>query len=305
MEYRLNRFMPEISVNPESRNSNNKEQKQEIELTEVPKKQRFFESYDTSSRDIMANYGKADIILNKGRHNLPDGLSEFRYRDSKYKIYRHGDRYRSEFIGRHGVDKAEFFSHFEELKPQKRSFNDYSSSTIINDVNGKIDGQVLQGNTGDCWLLTALEAMSSTQAGRDIISNSITVNDNNTVTVSFKGLGVSYTLTSDEISRHDTDNDLSDRYSNGDNDVLVMELAVEKLWKDINSGKVQLNTDNEDITYTDRSIDGGGLPVQMIYYLTGIEPKEYYNEDLSDLSKNTVYQVLQNALDNGNVFNLQ
>ncbi len=300
MEFRLNsgKFLYETSVSPDGRNQNKQEASQSKIIKTAPK-QRYFEAFDTSSRDIMANYGKAGIIMNHRGQNLPNGLSEYKYKDSKYKIYRHGDRYRSEFIGRHGVDRNEFFKHFEELQPQKRGFKDYASSAIINDINGRIDTPVLQGNTGDCWLLTALEAMSSTQAGKEIIANSIYINNDNTVTINFSGLGVSYTLTAEEIAKHDTDNTLSDSYSNGDNDALIMELAVEKLWKDINSGRVSLNTNNEDITYTDRSIDGGGLPIQMIYYLTGVEANEYYNDDLSNLSKNTIYQVLQNALENG------
>ena len=302
MEFRLNsrRFF-DVSVNPDTNNHQEKSEQKQPKLLKTTQHTNFFENVDVSSQDVMANYAKAGINMRKqGRHNLPDGLSEYRYNGSRYTIYKHGDRYRSEFIGRHGIDKAEFFSHFDELQPMTKSLKDNSSSTTITDVNGAIDGQVLQGNTGDCWLLTALEAMSSTEEGKNIISDSITINDNNTVTVTFKGIGVSYTLTADEIAKYDTDNNTSDSYSNGDNDALIMELAVEKLWKDINSGKVILNTNNEDITYTDRSIDGGGLPVQMIYYLTGIESSEYYHEDLSDLSKNEVYQVLSNALEKGN-----
>lgn len=302
MEFRLSsrRFLHEISVNPEGKNNNNA-QEEKAESKKYSANNWPIENIDVSSRDIMANYGKAGIRLGRGRHNLPDGLSEYRYKDSRYTIYKHGDRYRSEFIGRHGVDKAEFFSHFDnlEVRPKRVNNQSYSSSTI-SDVNGQIDRQVIQGDTGDCWLLTALTSMSSTEEGRKIISDSITVNDNNTVTVTFKGVGVSYTLTADEIAKYDTDNNTSDSYSNGDNDALVMELAVEKLWKDINAGKVFLNTYNEDITYTDRSIDGGGLPTQLVYYLTGIESTEYYNDDLADLSKNTIYKVLQNALESGN-----
>lgn len=67
---------------------------------------------------------------------------------------------------------------------------------------------------------------------------SITSNPDGSVTVNFKGVGVSYTISLDEIKKHDTDNIKNDAYSNGDNDMLVLELAVEKLKKDIESGKV-------------------------------------------------------------------
>lgn len=287
-------------IDAEADENNKKKVQEERKSAKKYSKSRQFMTSEASSLDLIANYSKADLFK-KSKNELKDGVSEFRYGDARYTVYKRGDKYKSEFFAPHGFDRGEFFKHFEELKPVEKQIEKTSSSTTaLVDVNGEIDGQYVQGDTGDCWLLTALTSLSSSEAGKEIISNSITVNDDNTVTVTFRGIGVSYTITADEIARYDTDSNTSDKYSNGDNDVLVMELAVEKLWKDINRGKVTLDSNNEDITFTGNSIDEGGLPIQLIYYLTGSEAKEYYNEDLTDLSKSTIYSVLQEALDKGN-----
>lgn len=89
-------------------------------------------------------------------------------------------------------------------------------------VNGEIDEPVSQGGTGDCWILTGVLSLASTEVGKQIIKSSITANSDGSVTVTFKGIGVSYTISIEEIKKHDTDNIKGDAYSNGDNDMLVM-----------------------------------------------------------------------------------
>lgn len=167
-------------------------------------------------------------------------------------------------------------------------------------INGEIDESVLQGSTGDCWVLSAVLSLNSSATGKEIIKNSITVNDDSSVTVSFKGLGISYTIDPSEISKYDTDNITSDAYSNGDNDMLVLELAAEKLRSDIKSGKIKINSSNTNITYAGdgNGLDDGGLPVQMLYYLTGIESDEIYNKNLNNLSSDKINAILDKASNN-------
>lgn len=86
----------------------------------------------------------------------------------------------------------------------------------------EIDEPVSQGGTGDCWILTGVLSLASTEVGKQIIKSSITANSDGSVTVTFKGIGVSYTISIEEIKKHDTDNIKGDAYSNGDNDMLVM-----------------------------------------------------------------------------------
>ena len=194
------------------------------------------------------------------------------------------------------ANKNEFLQRFPNLASAINADNSaVRTGSSISSVNGLLDEKVMQYKTGDCWLVAGLYSLAATDTGKQIIKESVTVNDNSSVTVDFKGIGASYTISESELNRYDTDNNTYDSYSNGDNDVLAFELATEKLWKDINSGKVSLNSNNSDITYTGEGngIDDGGLPSQMVYYLTGIEPKEYYNYDMRDLSSNTVNRVLK------------
>ena len=267
-------------------------------------------------------------------NDIPDGVSRYKYKGGDYTIHKHHGRHKREYVGPKGVDPRDFIDNFpnvvpEDIFPYKDDTTDIDTDTdintdtdtnkdadinkaadtntnkrTVNGINGKIDEQVLQGNSGDCWLLVALNSLNSTDAGKKVIEDAITINDDNSVTISFKGVGASYTLTADEIAKYDTDNNLSDSYSNGDNDVLAFELATEKLLKDIKSGKVKVNSSNPNIKNATSSIENGGFPSQMIYYLTGIESQEYYNTDskgnIKDLEANEVYNILQNAYKSGN-----
>ena len=100
-------------------------------------------------------------------------------------------------------------------------------------VDGIID-EVNQGNTGDCYLLSAIRALVSTAAGKELISNAITwANDYSSVTIYFAGKNKYITLTAEEIIAADNGD-----YSWGDNDVLILELAMEKLigYDDLDDG---------------------------------------------------------------------
>ena len=249
------------------------------------------ESYDDSALDFSG-------------YDIPEGYSHYERGKSYFDIFRRGKDYKSQFVHTDDYTKEDLIKDFPNLSPvtnphQAEENNDVARALGI---NGLIDEETIQGATGDCWLISALYSLSGTQAGRDIIKNSITVNKDNTVTIAFAGIGVSYTITKDELAKFDTDDITSDQFSNGDNDILAFELATQKLWQDMQSGRVQLNTDNNDILYVGNggNITNGGLPSQLIYYLTGVEPNQIYNQDLSNLSQSQVYEVLQNAYKSGN-----
>ncbi|MBQ9245540.1 hypothetical protein IJ182_04660 [bacterium] len=260
---------------------------------------------DRYSSEILSNYGKALINFQdyQNRKNVPAGHSKYEFRGGRFDIFRKGENYKSQFVHPQNFDVEEFKKRFPVLTPIITVDDNNDTSDSKSTINGLIDENTIQGLTGDCWLISGVYSLAATTIGREIIKNSITINDDGTVTVNFKGLNISYILTEEEISKFDTDNILEDEYSNGDNDILAFELATEKLWNDINSGVVVLPTNNENLIYTGigNGIDDGGLPSQIIYYLTGIESEELYNEDVSALEAEIVYSALEKALGNDNV----
>lgn len=86
--------------------------------------------------------------------------------------------------------------------------------------NGKIDEKFTQGNVGDCWLLSTINALASKENGLKILNDSVHVNDDNSVTVDLKGKNKQYTIPLEEL--------VSEKGSSGDLDVKAIEIAVKK-----------------------------------------------------------------------------
>ncbi len=259
-----------------------------------------------SIQDVLASYNQSRVSFvpkASGNIPIPEGVSIRDVDGNTVTTFRHNDRiqtqiYGSDFDARAIIDRF-VLKDIKYVLPQEPEATDES-----NGVNGEIDEKVGQGGTGDCWLLTGVLALNSTDIGKKIIKSSITSNADGSVTVNFKGVGVSYTISLDEIKKHDTDDIKNDAYSNGDNDMLVLELAVEKLKKDIEAGKVTIEP-NEKAWEGDRggSIEGG-FAQQMLYFLTGRTSSTYLMNGSSEknivpLSQNAIYEIFNNALDSG------
>ena len=119
--------------------------------------------------------------------------------------------------------------------------------------DGKI-GQFKQGHSGDCYFLASLQAISNTANGQQIIRDSISQN-NGSYRVKFAGAikvknnieeqiknkqirgkcfvsGI-YTITQNEIKAAQKENERSGKYSTGDLDILILELALEKYRREL------------------------------------------------------------------------
>ncbi|MCM1338663.1 MAG: hypothetical protein NC191_03220 [Muribaculaceae bacterium] len=146
------------------------------------------------------------------------------------------------------------------------------------DCDGMI-GDFKQGTSGDCWFLSGLKALSVTPIGNDIIRNSITKNDDGTITVNFKGANKSYTITEKEFNSavkggiaYKLAGSGVHKYSTGDSDVLVLELAMEKLKKDIIDGNVDTTLPNYTIAVDKRDPVTNSIGAQVFSLLTGKTP---------------------------------
>lgn len=154
------------------------------------------------------------------------------------------------------------------------------------DINGEIDDSK-QGKIGDCWLLSGLNSLSYSEEGREIIKNAIKDNDNGSYTVTFDGLGVSYTVTKEDLDNARK----SGNYSTGDDDVILMELAFQKLLEQIEKNEIMLPENCPDLTdddTSDNALNGGWLR-DVIFMLTG-DSVEYLNISNGQVtnSKNTM-----------------
>ena len=261
-----------------------------------------------SIQDVLASYAQGTIkfVSTTGNQSLPpiqEGVTEFVYEGSEVTTYSRDGVLNIQVKGK--VDPEVIRRKIKDLIPLEPILVDDTPATgASNGINGEIDEKVSQGGTGDCWVLAGVLALNSTEAGKQIIKNSIQANPDGSVTVTFKGLGVSYTISADEIKKHDTDNIKGDAYSNGDNDMLVLELATKKLMEDIASGKVELNVpaDSVESIYNEDGSIEGGFAQNMIYYLTG-QTADFiyaYGKEVQGLPQEEVLAFLAEAYKNGN-----
>ena len=157
-------------------------------------------------------------------------------------------------------------------------------STYMNTrINGKISN-TKQGCIGDCWMLSGLNSLANTKKGKEVIKNAIKVNDDNSITIKFKGINKEYNITRKELndaSREyvpDIDENgkvvaYCKKYSKGDGDVLAFELAFEKYRDDLKNGRINLPPDtpsyaSEILSHSQNFIDAGTAS-QLYYLLTG------------------------------------
>ena len=153
--------------------------------------------------------------------------------------------------------------------------NDYitgRNKSSVN-VNGEIDEAVAQGGAQDCWLIAGVLALNNTPNGKQILKNSISVNQDGSVTVKFAGVNAEYTISYEEMKLYDNEASFSTKrivsYSSGDNDLLAIELAVKKLKNDIDNGKVVLDVDAGSYEGNRANTLDGGYAQQLLYFLTG------------------------------------
>ena len=150
----------------------------------------------------------------------------------------------------------------------QRGLTPVQDEPATNGVNGEIDESVGQGNTGDCWIITGILSLTATAEGKALIKSSLEIQKNGDVIVNFKGLGYSIKVTAAEIKKHDTDDNKNDAFSNGDNDMLVFELAVEKLFEQHPDLKETYDYE-EGGKGDDKYITQGGLAEDLVEWLSG------------------------------------
>lgn len=127
-------------------------------------------------------------------------------------------------------------------------------------------GATEQGETGDCWLLSGVNALSYTEEGRKIIKDALEYHDGYT-TVHLKG-AKDYEITNEEVEQARLK-----KYSTGDDDMLILELAIQKAFEDIDNKNLILGSVNTNSSIADRdgTIANGSHSENLLYLITGKE----------------------------------
>jgi len=258
--------------------------------------------------DTLAANNQMNIVTvedNTLPEGLPEGVTTHSVNGNEVTLYNVDGVVKAQAVGNGEVNFPDIYNQIASAANSAEGIDgDDSAPVATNGVNGEFDEQIKQGGTGDCWLISGLLALNSTPEGKQIIKDSITVNDDGSVTVDFKGVGASYTISPEELQKYDTDNISNDAFSNGDNDMLVFELAVSKLKSDIAAGAINIGVSSSSYEgYSDASIEGG-FAQQVIYFMTGRTAQTYGVQSSSKadiaagLENSTIYSVLQDAAEN-------
>lgn len=263
--------------------------------------------YDSSSKDNKEQIDEAasfnQSIFTSG-YNSPTN-SIFSNNESIFsssdKINTKTNQEENSKVKEQTAKKANFFTNFFD-KFKQAKISDSSTQTTSNEPvkgNGKIEN-TKQQKTGDCYLLSAVNALSYTDEGKKAIKDALEWKDNGDVTVHFKGGAGNYTVTHEEINKilkeQNENGPNTYKYSSGDVDMIALEKGFEKLFDDVSKGKFQFTesgySQTEDLRKDKaewgRVLDGGNEH-QVMALLTGKK------SEIIGLNDNT-----KNILDNYN-----
>ncbi len=156
----------------------------------------------------------------------------------------------------------------------------YEKQDLKFDSDGKI-ATTKQGTVGDCWLLSAVNSLNSTEKGQEIIKNAIHQNDDGSFTVKLKGVNKEYTYTPEHIASYAySSSNKALTISEGDIDMNLIEMAVADYKIEKKEQMEKLKREDMDnylkTPFADRQINksnplDGGDARDAIFYLTGLK----------------------------------
>lgn len=124
--------------------------------------------------------------------------------------------------------------------PNEASNSDLKSLYFFGNMVDKLDGsptldyvieETEQGKVADCWLLSTVNSLNNTKEGKELIKNLFEYKDGESIVHLYSA---DYTITDDELKIGKV------RHSKGDDDMLLIELAVEKALAEYNDGNLNL-----------------------------------------------------------------
>lgn len=189
---------------------------------------------------------------------------------------------------------------FEEFGPKVER-----QRMLSEKVDGKIDN-FIQGNIGDCWLLSAINGLKRSPKGREILEKSLSIDKDDNITVTLQGPKKQYTFSKEQLDS--TLNLKNYYYSTGDRDVLAIEMAIEKFKSEsLNKNTRVTNMYNYYIPpkQEDEPLEGGQT-YNSLHILTGMQSNRVYRTyapnviltnntaTVGQLDENKVQKILDN-----------
>ncbi|MBQ3641613.1 hypothetical protein II906_06805 [bacterium] len=164
-----------------------------------------------------------------------------------------------------------FFSIFAKL-----------NNSEVSDTKDGVIQPTKQGNLGDCWLLSSVNALSYCRKGADIIKETFHYTKNGTI-VNLRG-AKSYYISDNELEK----TRYSSIYAKGDDDMVLLELAIQRARDDLASQKLIFDGDvskkiqqefGKKTTSMFKPSIEAGFELEAMYYITGKVPELIKDED--------------------------
>ena len=170
-------------------------------------------------------------------------------------------------------------------------------------TDGEINASKQSQGTGDCSLLSVLNALSHSQYGRDILDDCFVINEEkNTITVNLPGFGTSFEYDMDMADDKAKNNILDYYYSSGDAEAYFLERAMSDSLTMVKEGKLKLSDDAPSWCKKPSDILNGRPiqalePHQVLYALTGLGGG---NRTVVNKEKNKKGEIQVNSKDASN-----
>ena len=159
--------------------------------------------------------------------------------------------------------------------------------------DGEIGG-IQQGEIGDCWLLGDAVSLSLTKQGKESIKNAIDYNHSGTnddpyivTLINTEGKKIQISLTEEDLHNYK-----AKKFSNGDIDMKILEVAIEKYFDSERAKGIEF-ANNEELL-------DGGIPnvgkYSVTWMLTGQSGKGLTSSTIRDEFKDSFYPLTKDAV---------
>ena len=242
---------------------------------------KYCEKYPLYTQEAVVDQMVEDgIITNDIAEKIKSGVSLFLL-DIEFRVQENNNSDYKEIFG--------WYPDSDKDEPQEINFNREIEPT--EQAEGSID----------CWLLSGVNALNTTEWGKTVLYNAIEPDGEGGVTIRLPGSPIpqkNFHITSDEIAAADK----SGQYSFGDQDMLAIELAVEKLFKIMDENKIgEIDRNGADTdSYLGNMIMDGRYTLDVERLLTGRETKSFANtaKGIKAQEFNKTYKYLSDNLEN-------